>query len=344
LNLPVPYPFPPAEARTAHEIPVGADWQYEPKWDGFRCLAFRDGQELELQSKAMKPLTRYFPEVAANLRRLEARHFVFDGELVVVSGRLLSFERLLERIHPAASRVRRLSSEHPAALIVFDLLAVGPEGRLSSEPLRARRAALERFAAESLTETPGVLLSPATTDVEQARAWFRGADGIDGVMAKRLDLPYRSGERDGMVKVKRQKTADCVVGGFRYASSGSGVGSLLLGLYASDGLLHHVGFTSSLTAREKAVLQPKLQALAGAPGFTGAAPGGPSRWSTDRSTRWEALRPELVVEVSYDHFSEGRFRHGTKFLRWRPEKLPQQCTFEQVEGRRLWAPLPERTS
>jgi len=339
MRLPLHPPFPPMEAQLVEAIPSGEGWQYEPKWDGFRCLVFRDGGEVELQSKAGKPLTRYFPDVVANVRRLRANRFVLDGEIVVpVEGRL-SFDDLLQRIHPASSRVVKLAQERAGTLIVFDLL-VATDGRtLVGEPLRERRKRLEAFARANLDGVRGLQLSPATTELRQAREWFSvaGAD-LDGIVAKRLDMDYRSGERTGMRKVKRIRTADCVVGGFRYASAPSGqrrsgraLGSLLLGLYDEDGLLHHVGFTSSFTASDRTTLLAKVEPLIKPPGFTGRAPGGPSRWSTERSGEWQPIRPKLVVEVSYDHFTGGRFRHGTTLLRWRPDKAPRQCTFAQVE-------------
>jgi len=320
------------EARAVSELPEGDKWQYEPKWDGFRCLAFRDGKDVELRSKSGQPLARYFPEVVESLRALPSKRFVLDGELVIPVGRDLSFDALLLRIHPAASRVAKLSAESPARYVVFDLLVNERGTDLTARPLEDRRAALEQFAAANFSSHRDITLSPATRDIDMAREWLSGRSGTDGVMAKRLDLRYRSGERTGMQKIKRIRTADCVVGGFRYASKGKAVGSLLLGLYDADGLLDHVGFTSSLSAQERSRITPELERLAGGTGFTGRAPGGPSRWSTDRSAEWVALDPALVVEVQYDHFTGGRFRHGTKFLRWRPDKAPKQCTMSQIEA------------
>ncbi len=309
MSLPLRPPYAPMEARLVDEIPAGPGWQYEPKWDGFRCLAFRDGDRIELQSKSGQPLARYFPEVVEHLRALSARSFVLDGEIVVpVDGRL-SFDDLLQRIHPAASRIARLSRERPAVLIVFDLLVDAAGTSLVGD----------------------VRLSPATDDAGQARAWLDMAGGtLDGIVAKRLDLPYQTGERTGMQKVKRRRTVDCVVGGFRYASGARLVGSLLLGLYDADGLLHHVGFTSGFPTATRTALLAELKPLITPPGFTGRAPGGPSRWSTERSGEWEPLEPRLVVEVSSDHFTGDRFRHATRFLRWRPDKAPRQCTLDQV--------------
>ncbi len=329
------------EARVVDVLPEGAEWQYEPKWDGFRCLAFRDGSSVVLMSKSGQPLTRYFPEVAAALRARKAQRFVLDGEIVVPVGGALSFDALLQRIHPAASRVKKLSEETPARFLVFDLLVDVRGTDLTGRPLAERRTRLEKFAATHLPRGSGVELSPATKRVTQARKWLAGHKGTDGVMAKRLDAPYASGERTGMVKIKRKRTADCVVGGFRYASKGHVIGSLLLGLYDAEGLLHHVGFTSGFTVAERARITPLVEQLAGGEGFTGRAPGGPSRWSTARSSEWEPLEPKLVVEIGYDHFTGGRFRHGTKFLRWRPEKAPAQCLLSQVAEARAESTDPK---
>lgn len=324
----VTFPLAPMEARVARALPEGGNWQFEPKWDGFRCLVFRDGTDVRLQSKSGQPLERYFPEVVARVTAIKTRRFVLDGELVVPINGELSFDDLLQRIHPAASRVAKLSREHPAALVVFDLLQEGATP-LVDRPLVTRRARLERFMARE--KTGGLFLSPATRDRAQAVRWLADAGAaLDGVVAKVADAPYASGSRDAMIKVKNHRTADCVVGGFRYASGRNVAGSLLLGLYDEDGLLHHVGFTSSFKAAEKAALTKKLEAAKGGKGFTGRAPGGPSRWSTERSAEWVPLEPALVVEVEFDHFSQGRFRHGTKFMRWRPDKQPSQCTFDQL--------------
>lgn len=331
MSLPLRPPYAPMEARLVEEIPTGPGWQYEPKWDGFRCLAFRDGERIELQSKSGQPLARYFPEVVEHLRSVAARAFVLDGEIVVpVDGRL-SFDDLLQRIHPAASRIERLARERPAVLIVFDLLVDASGHSLVARPLRERRRLLEAFAARHLGGRDDIRLSPATPDAGQARAWLDLAGGtLDGIVAKRLDLPYQSGERTGMQKVKRRRTADCVVGGFRFTAGSRVVGSLLLGLYDGDGLLHHVGFTSGFPAATRKALLTKLEPLIAPPGFTGRAPGGPSRWSSERSGEWQPLAPRLVAEVSYDHFTGDRFRHATRFLRWRPDKAPRRCTLDQV--------------
>ncbi|MEY2559937.1 MAG: hypothetical protein QOG51_352 [Verrucomicrobiota bacterium] len=326
--------LPPMEARSADEIPIGDDWQYEPKWDGFRCIAFRDGDKVFLQSKAGQPLARYFPDVVTEIQKLEAKRFVLDGELAIPIGDALSFDELQLRLHPAASRVQKLATAHPALLIVFDLLADSAGKSLLAQTLRERRKALEAFARENLKAKSRIRLSPATTNLATAKKWFDKVGGnLDGVIAKQIDAPYASGERTAMVKVKQIRTADCVVGGFRYATGSRLLGSLLLGLYDDDGLLHHVGFTSAFKASERAALTKKFEALKKKPGFTGNAPGGPSRWSTERSGEWEPVDPKTVVEVTYDHFTGERFRHGTKILRYRPDKSPKQCTMDQVKHR-----------
>jgi ATP-dependent DNA ligase len=336
-------PLPPMESRSVDEIPSGAGWQYEPKWDGFRCIAFRDGNDIYLQSKAGQPLARYFPDVVEALGQLPSRKFVLDGELAIPIGNALSFDELQLRLHPAASRVAKLAKAHPALFIVFDLLAqdrpasakaMAGRQSLLQRSLKERRKLLETFAKQNFKPGKAIRLSPATTDLEQAKKWFEQVGGdLDGIIAKRLDAPYASGERTAVVKVKQIRSADCVIGGFRYASGAKVIGSLLLGLYADHGLLHHVGFTSAFKADERRALTKKFEALRKAPGFTGNAPGGPSRWSTERSGEWEPVDPKIVVEVAYDHFTGARFRHGTKILRWRNDKAPKQCTFDQVAGR-----------
>ena len=332
MTLPLRFPYAPMEAHIAAELPRGGEWQYEPKWDGFRCIAFRDGDKVRLQSKAGKPLERYFPELVTALRALSPKRFVLDGEIVVEHDGHLAFDHLLMRIHPSASRIERLAREEPADLKLFDLLVDERGTSRAGEPLAERRTRLERFAGKYLPRGGSIALSRATKSVATASKWLAGA-GIDtdGVVAKRLDLPYQSGNRDGMIKVKRIRSADCVVGGFRYAAKGKTVGSLLLGLYDADGRLDHVGFCSGLDAALRKGLTARLEALVEPPGFTGRAPGRPSRWNGERSTDYEPLAPKLVVEVSYDHVTDGRFRHGTRFLRWRPDKAPSQCTMEQLE-------------
>lgn len=332
LKLPIHPPYPPMEAKSIEDIPTGEGWQYEPKWDGFRCLAFKDGDTVVLQSKAGQPLGRYFPEMVEAFNKLSARRFVLDGEIVILRDGHLSFDDLLMRIHPAESRIRKLSHETPATFFAFDLLVDEKGKDITSMPLDVRRPRLEDFF-ERVPEKGQIRISPKTLDHRAAEEWMGelGTVGLDGVVAKRLDVPYASGERTAMVKIKLLRTADCVVGGFRWAAKGGKVGSLLLGLYDDQGKLNHVGFTSSFSAEERGELENILKPYMGGEGFTGNAPGGPSRWSTERSGEWVALEPKLVCEVRYDHFSGGRFRHGTKFLRWRPEKKPKACTYEQVE-------------
>lgn len=334
MKLPVPTDFAPMEARSVAALPTGKQWQYEPKWDGFRCLAFRDAATVDLRSRNGRALTRYFPEIARALRRAGAQRFVLDGEIVVPVEGGLSFDLLLERIHPAASRAEALARQAPAAFIVFDLL-VDEDGRdLTSLPLSRRRATLARFVARHFSEHGVVQLSPCTADRDVAEAWLSGHAGTDGVIAKRLDRPYAPGDRATMQKIKRMRTADCVVGGFRYATRGTLVSSLLLGLFDDDGLLHHCGFTASFTAGERELVTRTIERYAGGAGFSGRTPEAHSRWIGDRSAHWVPARPELVCEVRYDHFSDGRFRHGTKLLRWRPDKEPRECTFDQVRVKR----------
>lgn len=315
------------EALLAAELPEGEGWQFEPKWDGFRCLAQRKDDTIALTSKSGKPLARYFPEVVEMLRSIRERRFLLDGELIISIGDILSFEALQLRLHPAESRIRRLAKETPAEMMLFDLLSVGGKSLLG-EPLAERREALERFFEKN--RPPGLHLSPVTLDRKSALRWLQRSGGaLDGVIAKRLDLKYLPGER-AMIKVKQQRTADCVVGGFRYAEKKRVVGSLLLGLYDEEGRLHHVGFTSAIPALERPRLTKKLEKLIARPGFTGNAPGGPSRWNTERTAQWEPLKPVLVVEVRYDQVTGQRFRHGTGFVRWRPDKDPRQCSFDQL--------------
>ena len=317
----------PMEAVLAAELPEGSGWQFEPKWDGFRCLARRDGANVTLTSKSGKPLGRYFPDVVEMLGKLAADDFVLDGELIIPVSDALSFDALQLRLHPAESRVRRLVSMHPAELMLFDALELGGED-LTREPLVKRRQALEKFFARN--QAPRLHLSPMTLNREAAVRWLEHSGGaLDGVIAKQRDLDYRPGER-AMVKVKQQRTADCVVGGFRYAERRRVVGSLLLGLYNDEGRLDHVGFTSAIPAKERAQLTRDLEPLVEPPGFTGSEPGGPSRWNMGRSIAWEPLRPVLVLEVRYDQITRRHFRHGTGFVRWRPDKEPRSCTFEQL--------------
>lgn len=329
MTLPIHTPYPPMEAKRVDRIPAGECWQFEPKWDGFRAIVFRDGEDVEVQSKAGQPLARYFPEVVAAVRSLRQKQFVLDGEIVVpVAGRL-SFDDLLLRMHPAASRVQKLAAQTPAHYYVFDILALKTRD-FTKLPIEKRRAKLEDFFGS--VDHERMHLSPATTERKLAQEWFDqfGALGLDGIMAKRLGEPYHSGDREGMVKVKHLKSADCVVGGFRYGEGTRSVGSLLLGLYDDEGRLVHIGHTSSIKQAERQALTRKLEALRAENPFEVRVPGGPSRWASGKSGEWEPVRPELVCEVEYDYFSQGRFRHGSKLLRWRPDKSPQQCTMEQV--------------
>ncbi|TPM94980.1 ATP-dependent DNA ligase [Mesorhizobium sp. B2-1-3A] len=325
----VPLETEPMEAKTADALPVDrGKWQYEPKWDGFRCLAFKAGDAVHLRAKSGKPLGRYFPEVVSMLRELKAKDFVVDGEIVIAIDGSLSFAALQMRLHPAESRIRKLSVETPAKLILFDMLA-SPDSSLMRQPLSARREALDAFVKSA--GHADLELSRCTRDLTTATEWLResGHGSTDGVVAKLVDDEYRPGER-AMLKVKRLRTADCVVGGFRYLANAREVGSLLLGLYNDQGKLDHVGFTSTIAQQDRSELTRQLEALRAPPGFTGKAPGGLSRWSTERSGEWEPLKPELVVEIRFDHVTGDRFRHGTKFMRWRPDKAPKQCTFAQI--------------
>ena len=320
------------EMRLVAEVPDGPQWQYEPKWDGFRCVAFRLGRDVTLQSRAGQALERYFPEVVDALLRVRGEEFVLDGELVVASAGALSFDALQQRIHPAASRVAKLSQSSPAWYLVFDLLSKDGAA-LVDLPLSDRRERLEAFAPAFDGVT--VRLSPATRERRVVDDWFARVGGaLDGIVAKRTDLPYASGKRDAAVKVKRERTADCVVGGFRYAKGERrAVGSLLLGLYDDEGLLDHVGFCSAFPAAERAALHERLRPHIGEPGFTGSAPdSAPSRWSrgVDRDRSYVKLKHDLVLEVAFDQVTGGRIRHGTRPLRWRPDKPPRQCTLDQL--------------
>lgn len=334
------------EARSVDAIPTGKVWQYEPKWDGFRCLLTREVSFVAMYSKAGQDLGRYFPEVVAAALTLREESFVLDGEIVVPVGGGFSFDDLLQRIHPAASRVKKLAEQKPALFLAFDLLKKG-KIELADEFLPKRRSQLEDFAGRCFSSKNLFRLSPASLKLKDAERWLASAGGgSDGVIAKRLDLPYQAGNRDGMQKIKRYRSADCVIGGYRYGENlhegRKVVGSVLLGLYDAEGLLHHVGFSSAIKTKDKPALTDRLEAVKSDRSFTGNAPGGPSRWSTKRSSEWQPVKLKYVVEVSYDHFTGGRFRHGTSILRWRPDKKPRQCTFEQVDqkiDRRLMAAI-----
>ncbi|BAL08416.1 MULTISPECIES: ATP-dependent DNA ligase [Bradyrhizobium] len=325
------------EAESVAQLPRGAQWQYEPKWDGFRCLLIRERSRVSMQSKSGRDLVRYFPEIAAAAAALSPKTLTLDGELIIELDEGYSFDALLQRIHPAASRVKHLAKETPATFMVFDLLRSGARD-LSGLPLMKRRAALETLAGKAFQASGLFRLTPASRNYADAEAWLNSVnEDHDGVVAKRLDLPYRGGTRDGMQKIKLLRSADCVVGGFRYAERKQGnrkvVGSLLLGLYDKGGLLHHVGFTSGIRSSDRLALTDRLEKIVGLQSFTGNSPGGPSRWSTKRSAEWKAVRPTFVVEVSYDHVTGDRFRHGTKVIRWRPDKKPSQCRMDQLRQR-----------
>ena len=327
-NLPLRPPIEPMETRQVKEIPEGEQWTYEPKWDGFRCVAFRDGDDVELQSKSGETLTRYFPEIVKAIRSAHTQRFVVDGELLIVSGETADFDALLQRIHPAESRVMKLSVETPASCVLFDLLAEG-QSALYEQPLQKRRKRLEDFVERNFAKNQTIRLSPATLDAKLARRWLAGELArLDGVIAKR-DVPYAFGSRDAAFKVKRSYTADCVVGGFRTSKDGA-IASLLLGLYEDSGKLHHVGFVGSMSAEERHRAAELLKPIVEPPGFTGAAPGGPSRWRRAESAEWFPVRPKIVVEVAFDHVTAHRFRHATRLLRWRPDKPPRECTMEQL--------------
>jgi ATP-dependent DNA ligase len=347
MAYPIAPPVEPMLAKASDRLPDGDGWLFEPKWDGFRAIVFRDGPSLHVQSRELKPLDRYFPELAAPLRATLPERCVVDGEIVIAGRRGLDFEALLLRIHPAASRVKLLAEESPSSIVLFDLLALGDRD-LRGAPLAERRALLERALARP---SPRVLVTPATRDRVAAEDWFSRFEGagLDGVVAKRLDAPYQAGVR-AMVKVKHQRTADCAVAGFRWHKNGPGtmVGSLLLGVYDDGGKLHHVGICSAFTTARRRELVREL-----APLREGAAdghpwrdwaewshadrepaqrmPGASSRWNRGKDLSWEPLRVERVCEVAYDHLQGDRFRHATHFLRWRPDKSPRACRYDQFE-------------
>jgi ATP-dependent DNA ligase len=347
MDLPVMPPVSPMLAKLARELPVGDTYLYEPKWDGFRAIVFRDGDEVEITSRNTKPLTRYFPELLAPLREQLPDRCVLDGEVVIGSAAGLDFDALLQRIHPAASRIERLAAETPASFVAFDLLALDDDD-LCGRPFAERRSRLERVLAGA---SAPIHLTPATDDPELAADWFgrfEGA-GLDGVIAKASELTYVSGKRL-MLKVKHDRTADCVLGGFRWHKDGNGVGSLLLGLFDDDGTLHHVGVATSFSAARRRELVEELEPLR--PGALddhpwrewaeaeaeagGRMPGGQSRWNATKDMGWEPVRVERVVEVAYDHLQGDRFRHATKFVRWRPDREPASCTYSQLDQ-----PAPE---
>jgi ATP-dependent DNA ligase len=317
VKLPISPPLQPQLAKTARELPAGDDWCFEPKWDGFRTIVFRDGDEVYLQSRNGKPMNRYFPDIVEQALAMKADRWVIDGEMVVTVDDIQEFDLLSQRIHPAASRVERLAAETPATLVAFDLLAEDDETLLEL-PYTKRR---DRLAA--LVTNP-VELTPSTDDPDAAGQWLAGTG--EGVIAKQASAAYKPGERVGMVKIKRVRTADAVVAAFRFGKEPDTVGSLILGLYGDDGKLHIVGHTSSFRAKQKRELLDLLE-----PYRTGErGSGGPSRWKSDEELQWEGLRPELVCEVSFDHITGGRIRHGSKFLRWRTDKEPRECLLAQL--------------
>ncbi len=342
MTLPVPPPVSPMLAKLVRELPVGDSWSYEPKWDGFRCIVFRDGQDVELGSRNERPLTRYFPELLDPLRAALPDRAVVDGEIVIMTEHGLDFDQLSQRIHPAASRIARLAAETPAAFVAFDLLATDRD--LREEPFETRRTALEA----AIRPNPTVLLTPRTRDPVSAGVWFEQFEGagLDGLVVKDAGGTYRSGDR-GWLKVKHLRTADCVVAGFRRHKDGNGVGSLLLGLYDDAGTLHHVGVASSFDAKTRVRLAEELEpyragALDGHPWADWASaeagegdgqrrPGAPSRWNAKKDLSWEPLRIELVAEVAYEHMQGDRFRHTARFQRWRQDRDPATCTYEQLE-------------
>jgi ATP-dependent DNA ligase len=335
-------PVKPMLAKAVHEVPRAPGLWYEPKWDGFRCIVFRDREEVELGSRNDRPLTRYFPELVDLLKAALPQRCVVDGEVVIVTEHGLDFESLQLRLHPAASRVRKLAQQTPASFVVFDLLALDDRD-LTAEPFAERRRLLERAVGGALAR---VHLTPMTADPDVAQDWFKRFEGagFDGVMAKAADQPYLQ-DRRVMWKVKHERTADCVVAGFRWHADGNGVGSLLLGLFDDAGTLHHVGVASSFTAARRRELVTELapfreNALENHPWLDwaraqaeagGRMPGALSRWNTQKDLSWEPVRPELVAEVRYEHVQSGRFRHGTRLVRFRPDRIPESCTYGQLE-------------
>jgi ATP-dependent DNA ligase len=333
MAFPLEPPIEPMLSERQDDIPEGEGWRYEPKWDGFRVLVFRDGETVYLQSRKNQPLQRYFPELLKPLREALPSRCAMDGEIIIAGQKGLDFDALLQRIHPAASRIAKLAQETPAHVVLFDVLAIQGSD-LRPKPFIDRREAL----LGAVQPSPSVFVTPQTLSTVSARRWFvelEGA-GLDGVIAKRAELPYLAGERV-MVKVKHERTVDCVAGGYRHHKNG-GVGSLLLGLYDGAGILHYVGHTSSFKAGERVELLEKLKPLEGGIGFgQGRTPGGPSRWTQGRDVSWTALAPTLVCEVTFDYLQGDRFRHAARLLRWRPDKPPEQCTFDQLVGVRQFS-------
>jgi ATP-dependent DNA ligase len=339
-SLPVRPPVAPMLAKLTRDLPRDPGLYYEPKWDGFRCIVFREGDDVELGSRNEKPLTRYFPELVEALRRNLPERIVLDGEIVIASAKGLDFDALSQRIHPADSRVRMLAETTPASFVAFDLLALDETSFMDS-PYAERRTQLEKALKKS---KPPVHLTPATTDPDIAADWFARFEGagLDGVVAKPADLGYLPDKR-AVLKVKHQRTADCVVAGFRTHKDGAGIGSLLLGLFDDAGTLHHVGVASGFSVARRRELVDEIEPLrknamkdhpwAGwaEAQTSGRAPGGMNRWNAGKDMTWEPVRPEAVCEVSYDHLQEDRFRHATSFVRWRPDRNPDSCTYDQLD-------------
>lgn len=337
MTLPLSPPIEPMLAKLKDDLPEGPGWIYEPKWDGFRALVWRDGDDVTITSRDKRPFERYFPELLEPLAASLPEQCIVDGEIIIVADGRLDFDGLLLRIHPAASRIKLLAAESPARYVAFDLLALGDDD-LTREPFEKRRAALEaslkggRPTPRAIIPKERVAVTPETRDVKEAATWFDAFDkfGLDGVIAKTADVHYKPGER-AMVKVKRLRTVDCVVGGYRLSKDRTGIGSLLLGLYDDAGTLHYVGHTSSFRAPERRRLLEELKPLEGHDSFgRGRTPGGPSRWTGARDVSWVPVKPVLVCEVSMDRMQGDRFRHAATFLRWRPEKPPEACKFDQV--------------
>ncbi|MGZ4611342.1 MAG: ATP-dependent DNA ligase [Actinomycetes bacterium] len=341
MRLPIQPPLGPMLAKSVKAIPEG-DYLYEPKWDGFRCIAFRDGDEVELSSRGEKPLTRYFPEVVAALKANLPDRCVVDGEIVIATGESLDFDALLQRIHPAASRVNKLAEETPGSFVAFDLLAVDDQS-LVEQPFASRRNLLTQTLADA--DAP-IFVTPATDDISVAQQWFEVFEGagLDGVIAKPLNGAYQPDVR-AMYKIKHERTADCVVAGYRWHKSGGVVGSLLLGLYDDAGALQHVGVAASFPMKRRAELVEELapyavEDISGHPWSAwaeadaqarGRLPGAVSRWNAKKDLSWVPLRPDLVVEVAYDHMEGTRFRHTAQWRRWRPDREPESCTYEQLD-------------
>jgi ATP-dependent DNA ligase len=327
VSLPFDPPLEPMLARAAPDIPREGSWLYEPKWDGFRAVIFRDGDDVHIASRNALALERYFPELIQPLQEALPERAIVDGEVVIATDHGLDFDALQQRIHPAASRVRMLAEKTPASAVLFDLLAEGADD-LRNRPLEERRIRL----LSAIKSSPIVGVTPQTTDADEATTWFTRYEGagLDGVVAKNPAGIYEPGERR-WTKIKHLRTVDCVVGGYRVAKDGKGIGSLLLGLYDGDGTLHHVGHTSSFDAAERRAILEQLQPLVGGDSFGhGRSPGGPSRWQSSADSAYTSVSPELVCEVSFDHLQSGRFRHASRFLRWRPDKAPRSCDFDQL--------------